>query len=116
MSGGYFLRQAAGICRCRRYTVGAGGKQWVPGGAGGKQWVPGGAEASNGCLEVQEPSKRGKRQAMGAWKCRRQAASIWRQKIYSDDPFQTVPGSIPGSYIVAFTGTPTNLQSSVHPL
>ena len=27
-------------------------------------------------------------------------------KIYCDDPFQTVPGSIPGSCIPAFTGTP----------
>ena len=28
------------------------------------------------------------------------------KKISCDDPFQTVPGSIPGSCIPAFTGTP----------
>ena len=63
-------------------------------------------------LEVQEVScsAGGKQWAIGIWKCRRQAACIWieaqdSKKISCDDPFQTVPGSIPGSCIPAFTGT-----------
>ena len=57
-----------------------------------------------------------KRQAVGVWECRRQAGGIWRcrgqavcvwrhRTANCDDPFQTVPGSIPGSCIPAFTGT-----------
>ena len=52
-------------------------------------------------LEVQEVSG-GKQWGIGIWRCRRQAACIWikaqdGKKISCDDPFQTVPGSIPGS-------------------
>ena len=51
-------------------------------------------------LGVQEVSygAGGKQRAIGIWRCRRQAVSC-------DDPFLTVPGSIPGSCIPAFTGT-----------
>ena len=65
-------------------------------------------------LEVQHVScgAGGKQWAIGIWRCRRQAACIWieaqdSKKISCDDPFQTVPGSIPGSCIPAFTGTRT---------
>ena len=53
---------------------GAEGKQWVSGGAQGREWVSGG---TGGRLLAQDSEK----------------------KNLCDDPFQTVPGSIPGSCI-----------------
>ena len=66
---------AGGKRRCRRQTVlgGAEGKQWVSGGAQGREWVSGG---TGGRLLAQDS-----------------------EKNLCDDPFQTVPGSIPGSCI-----------------
>ena len=64
--------------------------------------------ASSGYLEVQEASWGCRRKAVGIWRCRGQAVCVWRhrtaKKNLCDDPFQTVPGSIPGSCIPAFTG------------
>ena len=72
---------------------------WVFGDAGGKQWVSGGARGKLGVqkesswyLEVQEAG------------CVCLEAQDSKKNLY-DDPFQTVPGSIPGSCIPAFTGT-----------
>ena len=74
---------------------------WVFGDAGGKQWVSGGARGKLGVqkesswyLEVQEAG------------CVCLEAQDSKKNLY-DDPFQTVPGSIPGSCIPAFTGTPS---------
>ena len=59
-------------------------------------------EASCGCLGVQKAS---------SWYLEVQGAGCVcleaqdSKKNYCDDPFQTVPGSIPGSCIPAFTGT-----------
>ena len=69
---------------------------WVFGDAGGKQWVSGGAR---GKLGVQKES---------SWYLEVQDSKI---NLY-DDPFQTVPGSIPGSCIPAFTGTPITLPKT----
>ena len=72
---------------------------WVFGDAGGKQWVSGGAR---GKLGVQKES---------SWYLEVQEAGCVcleaqdSKKNLCDDPFQTVPGSIPGSCIPAFTGT-----------
>ena len=57
----------------------------------------------------------GKQWAIGIWRCRRQTVCIWikaqdSKKISCDDPFQTVPGSIPGSCIPAFTGTQRSVR------
>ena len=71
---------------------------WVFGDAGGKQWVSGGAR---GKLGVQKES---------SWYLEVQEAGCVcleaqdSKKNLCDDPFQTVPGSIPGSCIPAFTG------------
>ena len=67
----------------------AGGKQWVSGGARGKLWVSGGAEGK----QLVSGGAGGRLCVSGG------------KKSYCDDPFQTVPGSIPGSCIPAFTGT-----------
>ena len=67
--------ETVGIWRCRRQA----------GGAEGKQWVSGGAQL---------------RQGVGIWRCR-----LAQDSDICDDPFQTVPGPIPGSCIPAFTGT-----------
>ena len=80
---------------------------WVFGDAGGKQWVSGGARGKLGVqkesswyLEVQE---------VGCVCLEAQDS----KKNLCDDPFQTVPGSIPGSCIPAFTGTPLQLACSL---
>ena len=78
---------------------------WVFGDAGGKQWVSGGAR---GKLGVQKES---------SWYLEVQEAGCVcleaqdSKKNLCDDPFQTVPGSIPGSCIPAFTGTLLNMQT-----
>ena len=60
-------------------------------------------EARCGCLGVQKAS---------CWYLEVQEAGCVcleaqdSKKNYCDDPFQTIPGSIPGSCIPAFTGTP----------
>ena len=79
-------------CRCKHWDRVSEVFFGVSCGAGSKQWV------------------------IGIWRCRRQAACIWieaqdSKKISCDDPFQTVPGSIPGSCIPAFTGTPRHQPS-----
>ena len=68
---------------------GAGGKQWISGGAEGKQWVSGGAQ--------------GREWVSGGTGGRLLAQDS--EINLCDDPFQTVPGSIPSSCIPAFTGT-----------
>ena len=81
-----------GCLEVQEETVGIWSKQWisggaegVSGGAQGKEWVSGG---TGGRLLAQDS-----------------------EKNLCDDPFQTVPGSIPGSCIPAFTGTPWRLSS-----
>ena len=72
-------------------SVGAQGKEWVSGGTGaeGKRWVSGGAQ--------------GREWVSGGTGGRLLAQDS--EKNLCDDPFQTVPGSIPGSCIPAFKGT-----------
>ena len=56
--------------------------------------------------------RRCRRQTVGVWRCTRVSGGTGgrllaqdSEKNLCDDPFQTVPGSIPGSCIPAFTGT-----------
>ena len=67
--------------------------QWISGGAEGKQWVSGGAQ--------------GREWVSGGTGGRQE-----NKKNLCDDPFQTVPGSIPGSCIPAFTGTLRSTRKS----
>ena len=62
-------------------------------------------EASCGCLGVQKASSRYLEVQEAGCVCLEAQDS---KKNYCDDPFQTVPGSIPGSCIPAFTGTLQN--------
>ena len=66
-------------------------------------------EASSGYQEVQKANSRcleGHKAGSGYLEVQEEGC-LHRtvKKNLCDDPFQTVPGSIPGSYIPAFTGT-----------